>query len=338
MFRKYNIIFILLFFFAFKEVYGQNNYKKYVFREKKMGSPFTIVIYGKDSTRVARIAKTAFYKVDTLNNLFSDYIDSSEINLLSSKSGNHRFIPVSQELFYILSLSKKASYKSKGAFDITIGPVVKLWRKARRENIFPESDDIKKALKRTGYKYIQLNKKDQSVRLDKAGMQLDLGGIAKGYIAQVVLDFLIKENLPAAMVNAGGDIALGAPPPDHSEWKIGISLPEEKHRYSNEILLLKNQAVATSGDIYQYLEWKGKHYSHIINPKTGIGVTSLRNVTVVANNGGTADWLASACSILSIREAFQLVKKFPKTALFIAEKRGDRIYKKGNKYFYKLLR
>lgn len=311
--------------------------QKYVFRQPKMGSPFMITIYGKDSAKIARVATEAFKKIDTLNRIFSDYMDSSELNELSRSSGKGKYVPVSQKLFDILQLSLKASKLSKGSFDITVGPVVQLWRKARRSKSFPKEEDIKNAMEAVDFQYIHLDTINQAVWLEKPGMQLDLGGIAKGYAAQAALDFIRKNGFPVAMVDAGGDLALGDPPPSRESWRIAISIPESKTGYLQQMLLLKNKAVATSGDVYQYIEWKGKRYSHIVNPKTGYGVTYQRNVTVIADKGATADWLASACSILSVPDAIKLVNKFPEAAVLISEKRGDAIYKKMSDKFRKYM-
>jgi len=333
MFGKYNSFLILLLLLLPFYVCSQ---QKFQFQQPKMGSPFTITIYGKDSVKVAEAAKAAFHRVDILNAVFSDYMDSSELNKLSRTSGSGKYMPVSAELFHLLKLAKEAARRSGGTFDITIGPVVSLWRKARRANHFPDTSLLKKALELVDFNYIHLNEKQQSVRLEKPGMQLDLGGIAKGYIAQSVLDLLRKAGFPSSMVNAGGDLALGDAPPDRAGWNLGISIPEKRKGYLQKILTLTNKAVATSGDIYQFLEWEGKHYSHIINPKTGMGVTTLRNVTVIADDGATADWLASACSILPLKQSFRLIRKFPGSAILIAEKRGDYIYKKADTNFMRL--
>lgn len=332
------LVLLLLFCLATNIVTAQDKYKKYVFSEAKMGSPFVITIYGTDSLRVQQVANLAFKKVDHLNNIFSDYIYDSELNRLSRSSGSGDYVPVSTPLFRILTLAQEASAFSHGTFDVTLGPVVRLWREARQKHVFPDSSAIRQALKKTGYRYLHLNKYQQSVWLEKPYMQLDLGGIAKGYVAQHVLDFIREKGFPIAMVNAGGDLVVGEAPPHRKGWLIGIEIPETPKGYLKKLLLLTDRAVATSGDVYQHLEWKGKHYSHIIDPETGTGVTFLRNVTVVAGNGATADWLASACSVLSIPEAFQLVKKFPGTGLLIAEKRGAYIYKKKNKAFARHLR
>lgn len=321
---KYNLSVLFLGLIPWLTSQGQ---QKYLFQEPKMGSPFTIIIYGDDSAKAAEAARAAFLKVDTLNYYFSDYLDNSELSKLSRSSGSGKYVPVSAELFDLLKRSKEASRLSQGSFDITIGPLVKLWRRARKEKTFPRSDSLKAALAFTGYRHILLRTKQQAVKLDMPGMQLDLGGIAKGYAATEALNVLRTKGFPCAMVNAGGDIAAGAPPPGRKGWRIGIGIPEKTDGYLPETVSLKYRAVATSGDVYQRLSWQGKQYSHIIDPKTGLGITTPRNVTVIATDGATADWLASACSILPVKKALRLVHKLPHTELYIVEKRSDTLYR-----------
>jgi thiamine biosynthesis lipoprotein len=129
------------------------------------------------------------------------------------------------------------------------------------------------------------------------------------------------------MVNAGGKIVTGEPPAANG-WIIGINAPGEKQRLLSIYLSLENNSVATSGDIYQYIEWQGKRYSHIIDPHTGIGLTRRRNVTAIAPDGTTADWLATACSILSWRQSLKLIKKIPGAALLVTEMKHDAIIQK----------
>lgn len=308
--------------------------QKFVFEQPKMGSPFVITLYGNDSLEAAGLAKAAFLKVDTLNSLFSDYMPESALNrLCRSEAG--AWVKADPLLVNILQRSLVAARMSDGFFDITIGPVVQLWRRARQEKKLPDKTAVSAALDKVSWKYLHCDVANASVRLDKKGMQLDLGGIAKGYAAQYIMDFLRASGQPVCMVDAGGDLALGEPPPGKAGWRIAINAPEQKDDLLSRQLLLKNQAVATSGDIYQFLEIKGKRYSHIINPKTGMGVTFQRNVTVVAPDGATADWLASACSILPVRRAIKLVQRVPGAALLIAEKRkkSSRLYIKSTPEF-----
>jgi thiamine biosynthesis lipoprotein len=128
-----------------------------------------------------------------------------------------------------------------------------------------------------------------------------------------------------AMINAGGKIVMGPAPPGREGWIIGINAPGEKERILPRMLVLQKISVATSGDIYQYVEFNGRRYSHIVNPRTGIGLTRRRNVTAIAKDGATADWLATACSILSFRQSLRLIRQFPGAALMVTEQRKEKI-------------
>ncbi len=169
--------------------------KKYLFEEPKMGSPFTISIYTKDSIKAEQIAAKAFELADSLNFILSDYIDSSEINRLSASSGKDVYIHVSKPLYDIIVQAQNAAILTDGAYDITIGPVVKLWRKARKEKNFPDKDSLKLALQKTGYKYLHIDTIHQSIYLEKKGMLLDVGGLGKGFVAQAALDLIKKSGL-----------------------------------------------------------------------------------------------------------------------------------------------
>ncbi len=307
--------------------------QKYQFVLPEMGSPFTITLYGTDSIVASKAAAAAFRRADTLNAILSDYIDSSEINRLSATSGQGHYVPVSAPLFDIIQRSVVAARLSNGSYDITIGPVVRLWRKARKTKTFPDADSLKAALGKTGYRYVHLDTLHRAVWLEQPGMQLDVGGLGKGFVAQAALDLLGQYGFPAAMVNAGGKIVMGNSPPGKPGWIIGINAPGEKEQILPSLLLLHNVAVATSGDIYQYVELNGKRYSHIVNPKTGIGLTRRRNVTAIAANGTDADWLATACSILPLRKSLKLIRRFPGAALFITENREGKIIHKSSPGF-----
>jgi len=306
---------------------------KYVFQRPEMGSPFTITLYSSDSAAAAAAASAAFQKAEELNTILSDYIDSSEINRLSATSGQHRWVPVSPPLFEILRRSAQAALLSEGSYDITVGPVVRLWRQARRTHQFPDTALLRNALARTGYHYLHLDSPTRSIWLEKEGMRLDVGGLGKGFVAQAALDLLRQLGYPIAMVNAGGKIVLGQVPSDKKGWLIGINAPGEKETLLPSFLLLKEMAVATSGDIYQYVEFNGKRYSHIVDPRTGIGLTRRRNVTAIAPDGTDADWLATACSVLSWRKSLRLIRKIPGAALLVTEMKNGKISRKSSPGF-----
>lgn len=281
--------------------------QRFSFTEPKMGSPFTVMFYSADSLGAASLAKQCFKLVDSFNLIFSDYTDTSELGKLNASAGMHtEATEVSPALYEVIVLSKQAFEKSAGSFDITMGPVSKLWRSVRKTKQFPRAETVQAALKLTGFQKLVIDTVHHKILLPVKGMQLDLGGIAKGWIAWQVLEFLKTKQVDHALVDAGGDIVMSKGPPASDGWSVAVNVPETTNELLQAVLLLQNKAVATSGDVYRYIEQDGKKYSHITDPRTGYGVTSQRNVTVIAGDGATADWLATACSILSIKKAKRL--------------------------------
>ncbi len=319
-------IFITLLFPAFLSA----QLKRFQYSENKMGSPFTIIFYHTDSAEALQFFKNCFLLVDTLNNIFSDYFVNSEVGILSKKQTTQAQL-ISDELLSMILKSKEAWEKSEKAFDITIGPLSQLWRKARSEKRFPSSLEIKKAKQITGFEKLVVDVSSKTIAFRSKGMKLDFGGIVKGYAAQKVINYLKTKNITQALADAGGDIAMSNAPPDKKGWTVGINLPEKENELWDQKLELSNCAVATSGDVYRFTIHNGKKYSHIIDPRTGYGVTSQRNVTVIAKDGATADWLATAFSILPVEKALQLVKK-ENAALLISVLKNEKviIYKSEN--------
>ena len=326
------LIFLLLFPFPLSA-----QLKRFEFSENKMGSPFGIIFYHTDSTEAMQIAKQCFSIVDSLNTIFSDYNSESEVGKLALQT-NQTDIKVSDELFAMIVSSKDAWTRSRKTFDVTIGALTQLWRKVKKENRFPSETEIKAAKDLTGFKNLIINERSKTISFKKPGIRLDFGGIVPGYASQRVIDFLKTKNINIALVDASGDIVISDAPPGKNGWTIGINLPEDENEVWDKKLELKNFAVSTSGDVYRYIVHQGKKYSHIVDPRTGYGVTSQRNVTVIASFGADADWLATACSILPIKKALSLAKK-EHAAVFIATLNNDKIItyqsKSFDKYFQK---
>jgi thiamine biosynthesis lipoprotein len=174
-----------------------------------------------------------------------------------------------------------------------------------------------------------INKK---VQLTKHGIQLDLGGIGQGYIGQKVFDHLVKNNITIALVDVSGDIITGDSPPGKEGWSIAVNVPESADELLDKKIVIHNKSVSTSGDVYQFINHDGKKYSHIVNPKTGVGITNQRNVTVIAADGTTADWFTKACSILSIRDVRKLAKKINAEFLIGTIKQGKFHFYQGKNF------
>ena len=299
--------------------------RKFSYSEMKMGSAFNLIIVSADSNKANHLARKSYELVDSLNHIFSNYDSSSELSKINASAG---LLPykMSRAMLDLVQKSQYAYIQSKGAYDISIGPLSSLWRNARKAKLFPEASTVLATKKLVGFAQVKINKRLGTIFLPNANMQLDFGGIAKGYIAQWVINFLKANGIQQALVDAGGDIVMSGPPLNQQGWLIGVNLPETTDQLLNKKLQLSNCSVATSGDVYQFIEYKGVKYSHIINPLTGYGVTNLRNVTIVAKTGATADWLATACSILPIQEAKQLAISHQAALLITTLKNGKLVF------------
>jgi thiamine biosynthesis lipoprotein len=291
----------------------------------KMGSAFNLIIVSADSNKANHLARKSYELVDSLNHIFSNYDSSSELSKINASAG---LLPykMSRAMLDLVQKSQYAYIQSKGAYDISIGPLSSLWRNARKAKLFPEASTVLATKKLVGLNQVKINKRLGTIFLPNADMHLDFGGIAKGYIAQWVINFLKANGIQQALVDAGGDIVMSGAPLNQQGWLIGVNLPETTDQLLNKKLQLSNCSVATSGDVYQFIEYKGVKYSHIINPLTGYGVTNLRNVTIVAKTGATADWLATACSILPIKEAKQLAISHQAALLITTLKNGKLVF------------
>lgn len=290
--------------------------ERYEFALPLMGIPFKIALYAPDESAANAAAAAAFGRIRKLNGVLSDYEPESEMMLLCKTAGKGRAVPVSEDLWAVLSNAVDLSRKSDGAFDVTIGPVVRLWRKARKTRQFPAADELAAARALVGYENIRLDSKARTVELLKPGMQLDFGGIGVGYAVDEALKVLKARGITSAMIDGSGDIGVSEPPPGAAGWKIGIAAIEPEGEPSRYILL-KNGAVTTSGDAFQFFEFEGQRYSHIVDPKTGLGLTDRSSVTVIAPDCTTADTYAKVVAILGPKRGLKLVEEVPQAAAIV---------------------
>jgi thiamine biosynthesis lipoprotein len=296
---------------------------RFSYTEPHMGTRFKIVLYAPEERTANAAAKAAFARIAELDGIMSDYRPTSELMRLCQKfatSTESAPVPVSSDLFFILARAREVSQHSEGTFDVTVGPLVRLWRRARRTQQLPDPVELERARQLVGYQNVLLDEKTRTVRLLKAGMQLDLGGIAKGYAADAALAVLKRHGIDRALVAAGGDIAVSGPPPDAAGWTVGIAPLEDPDRPPSRYLLLRDAAVSTSGDAEQYVEIGGKRYSHLIDPRTGLGLVGRQSVTVIARHGVTADPLTKAVSILGPERGLALIDATAGMAALVVRK------------------
>ncbi len=281
-----------------------------------MGTRCRIVLYAESEDRAAEAAGAAFDRISVLESVLSDYRADSESSRLARLPAG-AWHEVSADLFGALERSRAVFEASDGAFDPTVGPFTVLWRASRRAGRLPESDALDDARAVVGFGGVELMEPDR-VRLRKSGMGLDFGGIGKGLAADAAIAALRAAGLPMALVDFGGDVVAGDPPPDEPDgWRVEIRDGIGAIR----TFRLKNAAVATSGDLEQFVDIDGVRYSHIVDPRTGLGLTRRRAATVVADHGWLADALASAACVLGPTGSERLGARFPGVVIECVE--GD---------------
>lgn len=302
-----------------KKSHTSGQLQGFEFNEPQMGVPFKIILYAPEEQKARRAADAAFKRVAELNRIMSDYETDSELNQFARSASEGKEVPLSEDLWNILWKSQEISRRSHGAFDVTIGPCVTLWRKARREHQLPEPERVERARALVGYTNLVLRPRNHSARLLRPNMYLDLGGIAKGYAADEALKTLQSQGITSAFVAASGDIAIGAPPPGKPGWRIGIAGYDAPRGPRQMDVYLKNCGVSTSGDASQRLEINGIRYSHILNPFTCVGLTNHSLVTVIAPNATISDTLDTTLCIIEPKEGLALAKKYHARARIIRE-------------------
>jgi thiamine biosynthesis lipoprotein len=299
--------------------------QRHEFTEPEMGVPFRIVLYAANAQEAQAAAQAAFNRIAQLNQILSDYETDSELNELSRTAGQGQAVPVSDDLWRVLAQAQHFAEQSHGAFDITVGPAVVLWRRARRLQRLPEPERLAEALKAVGYTKIRLNPADRTVELLAPRMKLDLGGIAKGYALDEALKVLQARGISRALVTGGGDMVMSDPPPGQVGWRIEIAPLDVPQAPPKRYIRLARAGLATSGDVFQRLEIDGRRYSHIVDPRTGVGLTDHSLVTVIAPDGMTADALATTVSVLGPEEGLKFAEQTPGAEVYLVRRVQERI-------------
>jgi thiamine biosynthesis lipoprotein len=281
-----------------------------------MGVPFKLLLYAPDDIAAKGAFAAAFARVAELNRSLSDYDPDSELSRLSRSAPMAHGVAVSQPLWQVLARSQALAERSHGAFDVTVGPYVRLWRRARRTREMPSDERLAEARAAVGYQYLKLDASVHSAQLLKPNMRLDLGGIAIGYAVDEVLKLLKARGINRALVDASGDIGVGDPPPGKSGWIVGI-MPLSAEGTPTRYVSLANAAVTSTGDVFQHVDIGGKRYSHIVDPHTGLGLTNRLGVAVIAADCITADSLDTAVAVLGLQAGLELIENTPGVAAFI---------------------
>lgn len=255
------------------------------------------------------IADRAFARMEDLEALLSRSLYCSEVRAINREAGEAP-VPVEPETYQLVLQALEYAGLSGGAFDPTIGPLIDLWGFLGQEYRLPGGAEIEEALPLVDYRLLEVKPGLKTVFLPREGMALDLGGIAKGYIVDQVVELLVSMEVKSAFVNAGGDIRLLGPGPEDRPWRLGIRHPRKENRVI-AILNLESGAVVTSGDYERAFTINDMNYHHLLDPDTGYPARRLASVTVVAETATAADALSTALFVLGVEEGLKLIEKVP---------------------------
>jgi thiamine biosynthesis lipoprotein len=247
-----------------------------------MGSTYTITLYGYGQERVEAALEAAFNEVRRLDGMLSNYRPNSEWSEVNRYAAE-RSVKVTPELFDLLSACQKFSRESEGTFDVSVGPLMKVWGFYRGTGHMPQRDEVARALEKVGYRNVILDRENRTVRFARKGVELDPGGIGKGYTVDQVVDVLKDNGIASALVSAGGSsiYALGTPNNNGRGWEVKIRDPKKPGK-TLEDLYLKNESMSTSGTYEKFFQAEGRTYSHIMDPRTGYPAQGMLSVSVLA--------------------------------------------------------
>jgi thiamine biosynthesis lipoprotein len=287
--------------------------------QRLMGVPWTITVYAESADAGRAAIAAGFAEVARLERILSDYDPESELSRLSARAPTAVPVPVSDDLWRVLGRAIEIRDATGGAFDPTVGPLTSLWRQARRSGRLPLPGKLAAAREAVGPGTLRLIPDGHGVVLTRPVMRLDLGGIGMGYAVDRTLAVLHRHGITAAMVDASGDIAVTEAPPGTAGWRIAVAPLRPSSTGpgiatvgdAGEHLLLEHAAVTTSGDAFQAVEIEGRRYSHIVDPRTGVGVAGPAAVTVIAADCTTADAMATAASVLGPDQAVAVIDGTP---------------------------
>jgi thiamine biosynthesis lipoprotein len=290
--------------------------------EPHMGTLVRITAYTATEDEARTAFRAAFDRIRDLDNTLSDYKPESELSRITRRAVGHA-VHVSDDLFTVLGASQRLAEETGGAFDVTQGPVVRLWREARKTGRVPDAVALNEAARRSGFKKLHLGARAHTVTFDIPGMALDVGAIGKGYAASAALDAMARLGVRSALVAVSGDLAFSSAPPGQRGWRIQVHSEDPAVVGVPSTLELANAAVSTSGSSEQHLDTGGRRYSHVIDPSTSTGLVNDITVTVVAPHGLEADGLDTAAGVLGARRGLALIESHGAAGLIIEKKNGS---------------
>jgi thiamine biosynthesis lipoprotein len=277
-----------------------------------MACVYAIDAYGPDAEALPHIVGDAFDEVDRIDRLMSNYKADSGLSRINAEAARHP-VAVDPELFEFIVEATDYSRQSEGAFDITVGPLMKAWGFFGGEGRVPGGDELAVARRHVGSRHVILNRIERTIAFDEPGVELDLGGIAKGYAVDRVVSLLKQRNVAAALISAGGSTIYGlAAPPAREGWDVMIQDPIHSAKVATTVTL-KDRALSVAGTSEKSFAVDGVRYSHIMDPRTGSPVQGVLSVAVMTSSGTAGDALDDAFFVLGPERTRAYLRRLPKT-------------------------
>jgi thiamine biosynthesis lipoprotein len=267
-----------------------------------MACLYAIEAYGPDASTLPRILDEALDEVDRIDRLMSHYKPESPLSQLN-RGARRGPVAVEPELFDFIAEAMRYSQESGGAFDITVGPLMKAWGFFGGDGHLPSDEQLSKARRSVGARHVVLDHRLRTIAFDDAGVEIDLGGIAKGYAVDRVASVLRRRGVAAALISAGGSSVYGlGAPPNHDGWTMAIEDPLESSKIAFSVQL-RDRALSIAGSSEKFFEVEGKRYSHIMDPRSGRPVQGVLTVAVLSRTATSGDGLDDALFVLGPRES-----------------------------------
>lgn len=271
----------------------------------------------------------AFDEIRSVEFLLSSYVPSSDISRVNSEAGRG-YVTVSSDTLWVLERARQFYWKTSGAFDVTVAPLVRLWGFDSGNYRVPTNEEIQDVLQLVGFDKVLIDEVQVAVRFEREGMSLDLGGVGKGYAVDRAYSLLEKQEVDSAFISAGtSSIRVLGAKPGGKPWRVGIGHPRSPGEYLGVISLRSGDALGTSGDYQQYFEKDGVVYSHIIDPHTGLQPRDLSAVTILARNALDADILSTAVFVLGSVKGMELVESLKGVEAVLFTANGDILVSSG---------
>ena len=286
-----------------------------------MGSRFDITVVANDSIQANKYIDTAIVEISRIEKLISSWDDNSQTSKIN-RNARIKPVKVDKELFDLIERAIGISKLTDGAFDISYASMDKIWKFDGSMTVMPSKEEIISSVEKVGYQNIVLDKKNSTVFLKLEGMKIGFGAIGKGYAADKAKKLLISKNVSSGIINASGDMNTWGKQPNGNEWKVAITNPMDKNKVF-ALLPITNGAVVTSGNYEKYVNFNGKRYTHIIDPRTGYPSTGIISVTVFAPKAELADALATSVFVMGKEAGLDRINQLPKIECIIIDDKGN---------------